>query len=266
MLGHEEDTQKLTAQKGVKRPHRSQLRRELDRKRIADALLMSDASARQIAARLGLSSSTVRRDLRVLREEWKRERLQDHDAWVARQLQELALTIRESWAGWIRSQEPSKQSKMRSRGLTKKPDPRGGGRVKIKAEDVLEFEQTSKEQTSAGDPRFLEVVERCLASRARLLGLNQPVKVAPTDPTGERPYSDVRAELLRRLDDIAVNVAVPLPGGVGQSGDPTGKARFQRVLPPGSPAAVKEAERQDHTGESGDVEVEVLPPDSEVER
>jgi DNA-binding transcriptional regulator YhcF (GntR family) len=268
-----QDTPKMVVQKGGKRPHRSQLRRELDRKRVSELLLMGETSARQIAAKIGLSASTVRRDLQALRAEWRIERLQDQDEWVARQIQELSLTIRSAWEGWARSQEPTKKQSMRSKGFTKKPGSKQGGRVQIRPEDILEFEQVNRSQTSSGDPRFLEIVERCLAARARLLGMNQPVKIAPTDPSGTRPYEDARGELLRRINSVAENVAVPLPLGVGQSGDHTGQTRFQRVLPPGSPEAIKQVikktegdERSDRTGESGEVEVEILPPDFEIKR
>ncbi len=252
------------SQKGMKKPHRAPLQREIHRTRIAELILKGEP-VRQIGQQLGLSPSTIRRDLAALKIEWERHRIQTRDEWTARQLQGLELLIKEAWRAWGQSLAPVTKRTTRSKGATKKPE--RGARLNVKPEDVLSFEQTHREETrGGGDPRHLEIIERALAARAKLLGLNQPTKIAPTDPTGERPYSDVRAELLRRLDDIAVNVAVPLPAGVGQSGDHTGQARFQRVLPPGSPAAVEVAEKQDNTGESGAVEAEVLPPDFEITR
>ena len=43
------------------------------------------------------------------------------------------------------------------------------------------------EQT--GDPRYLAGVQWCVEQRCKILGLNAPQKVAPTDPTGTREYA-----------------------------------------------------------------------------
>ncbi len=171
--------------KGVKKPHREPLRRELDRKRLAELLLMGEqTSIRQLAQALNLSASTVRRDLVQLKAEWQRERAQDFDHWVSRQLAELSLTMREAWRGWRRSLEPTKRQGTKSKGFVKKPAP-GQTRVAPRIEDMLEFEQSSRETSSAGDVRFLELVEKCLGARARLIGLDKPAKVAFTDPDGK---------------------------------------------------------------------------------
>lgn len=111
-------------------------------------------------------------------------------------------------------------------------------------------------------------IDRCLEiskRRSLLLGLNSPQKVALTDPSGEHPYEDARAELVRRLDSISINLSVPLPVGANSQALPS----FPRRLPEhASPSAAGEQQegREDFTGESGAIDVEVVPPGGEIVR
>jgi hypothetical protein len=253
------DAARQASRRGVKRPRRSQLQREHDRTKVAELLLQRGQSARRIAHEVGLSASTVRRDLRAVRAEWQAERAQNFDDWVSRQIAELTLTVRAAWHGWEQSQHPTKRQSMKSKGVTRKPEQQGA-RAQVRAEDVLEFEQVLKEQTNCGDVRFLEVIEKCLAARAKLLGLNQPLKIAPTDPSGEQPYLDARAELLARIERQIKNTQRELPAGALGGGAPAPEAF---ALAPGErqqPAieAVRVDESTyDATGSSGKISVEV---------
>lgn len=250
MTEYAEHTPKVTSQRGVKRPHRSQLQREHDRARVAEMLLQKGMSARRIAKEFGLSASSVRRDIKALRAEWKRERLQDHDAWVARQLAELSMTQRAAWDGWQRSLQPTSKRSMRSKGVTKKPDQQHGGKVQVSAGDVLQFEQLSREESTSGDPRFLEIVERCITSRSKLLGLLAPTKVEVRNPGGDEDYRDVRERLLQALEQRAQHLSTPIPPGVVGAGE-------QPRLPEAIEAREQEDGSFDATGESGPVEPEL---------
>ena len=56
-------------------------------------------------------------------------------------------------------------------------------------------EKTVKQRV--GDPRFLEQLHKCMATRRALLGLDAPTKIAPTSPDGEEAYhSHVIAKLM----------------------------------------------------------------------
>ena len=62
--------------------------------------------------------------------------------------------------------------------------------------------------------RVLKVMER----RARLLGLDMPVKIAPTDPTGELSY-DASGLISRLLPELAPSVATAEVGDADSEGD-----------------------------------------------
>jgi hypothetical protein len=48
-----------------------------------------------------------------------------------------------------------------------------------------------------GDTRAAQVILNCISLRARLQGTFAPVKIAPTDPTGTRPFGQEATEALR---------------------------------------------------------------------
>ena len=79
---------------------------------------------------------------------------------------------REYWAAWEASKE--------ERQTTTTEQTADAEAERLKA-DIRKKERT-------GDPRYLAGVERCIAKRCGILGLNAPHKVAPTTPDGERPY------------------------------------------------------------------------------
>ena len=50
-----------------------------------------------------------------------------------------------------------------------------------------------------GDVRYLSGVQWCINKRCEILGINAPRKIAPTDPTGKKPYQttdDIINELI----------------------------------------------------------------------
>jgi hypothetical protein len=80
---------------------------------------------------------------------------------------------------------------------------------------IRESEETKiKEQ--AGDPRFLEQVERCIEKRLRIMGLlkgettNNTLVINWGDLVGKPPESEVRDAVEARIMEVA---ALPAPGG-----------------------------------------------------
>jgi hypothetical protein len=61
-----------------------------------------------------------------------------------------------------------------------------------------------------GDPRFLDQIHKCIASRRALLGLDAPTRIAPVMPDGQTPFRLAVAQLdigelraLKKLRDRA---------------------------------------------------------------
>jgi Putative ATPase subunit of terminase (gpP-like) len=130
-----------------------------------------------IAEHLGVRQKTVCTDLQVVRGEWRGSMIRDFDLLREEELKKLAVLEQEAWAAWERSQKPAQEARVK---------------------DGDQSKATKTMKTRTGDPRFLEVILRCNVSRRLLLGLDAPVKVAPTSPDGEQAYhSFVMAELMR---------------------------------------------------------------------
>jgi hypothetical protein len=151
------------------------------RQRVA-ALYIQGWFQTAIAQGLGISQPTVCQDLQAIRKQWRDSAIRDFDALRERELQKLDLLEREAWAAWKRSQEPAESTRVVQDGSGKRAQKTEAHRV--------------------GDPRYLEQVHKCVASRRAILGLDAPVRVAPTSPDGETSYhAHVMVELMRIAEE-----------------------------------------------------------------
>lgn len=155
--------------------------RVLERRQEVAELHKKGWSQASIAKHLGVTQPTVSGDLKAIRQEWLRSSVRDFDLARATELQKLELVEREAHAGWERSQKPSQSAVIQGAG-TQQPT-----------------RKTVRNQS--GDPRFLDVLLKCIERRSEILGLNVPQKIAPTDTEGQ---------LLNLADILAMSVNIPL--------------------------------------------------------
>jgi predicted transcriptional regulator len=156
---------------------------EQRRRQIATLYLKGTPQA-EIARELGVSQGTVSSDLKAIRREWRDSRIRDFDEVVDVELKKIDQLEREAWSGWERSQQPAETTKVTLDGAGKKA------------------QKVTQQQT--GDPRFLEQIQRCIATRRALLGLDAPTRIAPTSPDGQESYHVyVMAELMRLSEAAA---------------------------------------------------------------
>lgn len=95
----------------------------------------------------------VYKDLKQLLINWKREHEENIDLYITKELSKLDKIEAELWDAWERSKKRI-VSKIRQSGL-----------------------KTERSETFAGNPRYLELVLSVQQRRAKLLGLDAPVKV-----------------------------------------------------------------------------------------
>ena len=57
----------------------------------------------------------------------------------------------------------------------------------------------TRNEEHCGDPRYLQGVQWCIHKRCEILGLNAPTRIAPTDPSGTKPYSSLSDAELERI-------------------------------------------------------------------
>jgi hypothetical protein len=135
------------------------------RQKVADLYLQGLAQA-AIAQQLEMSQTSVARDLSKIERSWRESAIRDFDAAKERELQRLALIEKNAWEGWKRSCQPIQTAT-----------------VDGQAADSQKAKRTVKHQN--GQPRFLELVLECIDKRAKLLGLDAPLKIVPTTADGQ---------------------------------------------------------------------------------
>lgn len=108
----------------------------------------------EIAETMGLSKYTIHDDLEVIRQAWLRSTLVDFDAKRAEEVAKIDRVEAQAWEEYERSKEPGSRSVQ------------GTGAQGSWTED----ETTER----TGDPRYLQVVLKCIDRRIRLFGLDAP--------------------------------------------------------------------------------------------
>lgn len=142
------------------KPHRSRSQEESDRRNIARLYLQGRYQA-DIAEELGISQSTVSRDIEYLIAEWKKERVYDINEAKARELAKIDNLEVEYWEAWQRSKE---EYKIKRKKATSSPD---GTRK----------EQEQRIEERVGTKAYLDGVQWCIEMRCKILGIEAPKKI-----------------------------------------------------------------------------------------
>lgn len=153
------------------------------RTKVADLYIKGWTQA-AIAIECNISQPTICDDLAKIRDEWRKSSIRDFDVLRERELQRIDRVEREAWAAWERSQQPVQSAV-------------------VTGEDVAKRTRKSVQQ-KYGDPRFLDVIHKCIIQRRAMLGLD--MIVLPAQPVVESPAEkhERDVEVTRaRLDSIS---------------------------------------------------------------
>lgn len=105
----------------------------------------------KIAQAEGVSQQTISQDLAFIREQWRQSMLLDADQRMAQELAKIDDLEAKARAGWERSCQDAEN---------------------IRTTTTAEGTQTvTTRRGQAGDPRFLDVISKCIQDRCKLLGL-----------------------------------------------------------------------------------------------
>lgn len=133
----------------------------------------------EVMARLDLktySLRTVKEDIDSLLEEWRATRIEDLDLALQLELERIDTLIKEAWEAWEKSKESYKRVKNAQKGIPGTPQEDENGEQKPAEIVTVEMKQNSEDVICYGDPRYLEVINRLLIERRKLLGLYSPEK------------------------------------------------------------------------------------------
>lgn len=182
---------------GMRGKKRNRVQRASHRQKIAE-LRLTGHTVHQIVRMSKLSKSTVQREFRALAADWLEAAAIATDEHRAVELARLEQIEREAFAEWERSKlDYAKEFTESVKGMCEQ----AGFETKPK---VVKRETGGR----IGDARFLQIILNAQERRAKLLGLDAPTKVAPTDPTGEQPYDRMSdAEIDARIAELAAKEA-----------------------------------------------------------
>lgn len=135
---------------------------------------------------LGLSQSTISRDLRALHKVWRKAALVDFNEAKARELGKVDRLEREYWEAWQRSRKDKEAT------LTEKIDATASSRTKAQI----------RKEGQVGDPRFLAGAQWCIERRCKLLGLDAPQRREITGADGGDLSIVIKDKIETALDKI----------------------------------------------------------------
>lgn len=76
--------------------------------------------------------------------------------------------------------------------------------LQLELERLDRLEAALRAGIEQGEPQSIEAARRIIDQRCKLLGLNPPTKIAPTDPEGVNPYQGVSdAQLMALFQQMA---------------------------------------------------------------
>lgn len=128
-----------------------------DRLAIAEMYLQGKLQA-DIAEELGISQTSVSRDLQAIRKAWMNSAIVNYNEAKAQELAKIDVLEREYWRAWEASKEDAEVV-----------------RQKGSPESVNEITKTIKGQT--GDPAFLQGIQWCINKRCEIFGLDAPTVI-----------------------------------------------------------------------------------------
>jgi len=132
-----------------------------ERRQKVTELYLEGWSQSAIATELNIAQSTVSDDIQHVRRKWEQSALQNYDELRSLADQKLQHIEHEAWAGWRRSQKPAQSAVVSGEGVAQ------------------QSRKSMKNQY--GDPRFLDLVNKCIAQRRALLGLDVLPATAPME-------------------------------------------------------------------------------------
>ena len=140
------------------------LKREFALTRASELYLKGWMQA-DIAKDLGISAKTVSKLLGEVKKRWLVNQIQNIEARKVMELERIDRIEREYWDAWEHSKKG--QNKVISTKL-KRTTMRGDSTEETEGQEFLD---------TPGDPRFLEGIQKCIALRSRILGLEEATKI-----------------------------------------------------------------------------------------
>ena len=122
------------------------------RLQVAEMYLNGD-NQYDIAAHFGVTQPTISNDLKAIRLQWQADYAATFDTLVTEQLVKIDKMEREAWVAWEASKQPEEVTLLKGKTAEAKPS----------------YRETTTSNRD-GNPQFLQVVQRCIDMRLKIIG------------------------------------------------------------------------------------------------
>lgn len=143
------------------------------RYKVAD-LYLKGMTLQKISIELDCAIGTVSGDLKAMQKYWLESAQADISTKMAQELAKLDKLEEQAWASYFVSLSTTQTHN----GAQSKPGMKKGERAKKSTSQNITVTE------SAGDPRFLNIIENCIDKRCRILGIDAPGKIEITGKGG----------------------------------------------------------------------------------
>src|SRR6516164_3836711 len=125
------------------------------------ALYLTGKYQTDIARLVGCSQQQVSHDLKAVQREWLASSIRDFDTVKSEQLAKIDRIERAAWDAWERSCQPREST----------------------VQEVIDGEHrinkvSHRKEPQGGDPRYLQIAQRCIDQRCDILGLSTAAEAA----------------------------------------------------------------------------------------
>ncbi|HEY5865360.1 MAG TPA: hypothetical protein VI542_07380 [Candidatus Tectomicrobia bacterium] len=157
-----------------------------ERRAVIARRYLQGAYQSHIAKELGMTPGYISQEMKIIRNLWLASTVRDFDAARAEELARIDLAESEAWAAWNTSKEQHETTIQE----------RNNGKLKV----------SRKLEGQAGDPRYLEMVLKCIDRRCQILGLDAPKRFTIDWDL----LTDIQMERLARGEPVQSVLAHPL--------------------------------------------------------
>lgn len=142
------------------------------RQRVSELYLQCESMA-EIGRQIGVTATTVYRDICWAREQWRARCADAVETHKQRELARIDHLEVEAWRAWKRSCRDAVSIRHET------------GSGTLGHGELGQIDKTVEtREGQAGDPRFLDIVGRCIESRRKILGLDAPARSSLENPDG----------------------------------------------------------------------------------
>ena len=130
----------------------------------------------EIAEIIGVTQQQIAYDLKVIQKRWIKESKASIEQYRLRELGKIDQIEREAWEAWNESKEEFNAKITKVSKVTK--DAKTGNIIPSTVDN------TNKTEDRNGNPKYLEVIMKCIERRCKMLGIDAPEKHEHTGKDG----------------------------------------------------------------------------------